>query len=220
MPLPSVADQAEARVLIIDDDALSLQAITRILTRTGYQHVQGITDPYLAEPTFRDFQPDLVLLDLRMPGMDGLQVPARLTAATPRSSYVPIIMLTGEDSAEPRQQALATGAKDFIGKPFDIPEVVLRIRNLLETRALHQELEAQNRELEQRVVERTRELEESQLEMLQRLATAAELRDDQTGQHTYRVAATAATLARAIGLSEELVQQQAFLGIENHEGLC
>jgi len=206
MPLPSVAGQADACILIVDDDPLSIQAITRILTRTGYKRVHPITDPYLAEAAFRELQPDLVLLDLRMPGLDGLELLARLMAATPRSAYLPIVMLTGEDSSEPRQQALATGAKDFIGKPFNIPEVVLRIRNLLETRALHQELEAHNRELEQRVAERTRELDESQLEILQRLATAAELRDDETGQHTYRVAATAAMLARAIGLPEAQVQ--------------
>jgi putative two-component system response regulator len=206
MLVPSVAGQADACILIVDDDPLSIQAITRILTRTGYKRVHPITDPYLAEAAFRELQPDLVLLDLRMPGLDGLELLARLMAATPRSAYLPIIMLTGEDSAEPRQQALATGAKDFIGKPFNIPEVVLRIRNLLETRALHQELEAHNRELEQRVAERTRELDESQLEILQRLATAAELRDDETGQHTYRVAATAAMLARAIGLPEAQVQ--------------
>ena len=206
MPLPSIGEQAESRILIVDDEPMSVQVLTRILTRVGFRHVQGITDSRQDESEFRTFRPDLVLLDLRMPGMDGLEVLGRLTAATPRSTYLPIVMLTAEDISGPRQQALEMGAKDFLGKPFDMAEVVLRIRNLLETRALHLELEEQNRRLGERVAERTRELEQSQLEVLQRLARAAELRDDETGQHTQRVATIATAIAKAAGLSDDLVQ--------------
>jgi putative two-component system response regulator len=105
------------------------------------------------------------------------------------------------------------GAKDFVAKPFDYDEVVLRIRNLLETRALYRALADQNGQLEQRVRERTRELEErtrdledAQVEVLERLATAAEFRDDDTGRHTQRVGALAAWLAAAIGLPPDQVQ--------------
>src|SRR5206468_3492527 len=83
---------------------------------------------------------------------------------------------------------LALGAKDFVGKPFDSAEVLLRIRNLLETHFLYQKLRGQNSELERKVAERTQELEQSQLEVLERLAAAVEFRDDDTGNHTKRIA--------------------------------
>jgi response regulator RpfG family c-di-GMP phosphodiesterase len=84
---------------------------------------------------------------------------AQLRQAVPEGSYLPILVLTAETSAEARQQALSAGAKDFLLKPFDLTEVLLRIANLLETRRLHVELQRRNRLLEQRVQERTAELE-------------------------------------------------------------
>lgn len=206
MALPYAAEHAAARILIIDDEASSVQAITRVLAHAGITEVHGISDPLRAEAEFLEFQPDMVLLDLRMPGRDGLQVLQHLAATIPRSSYLPIVILTGDSRTEPRQQALAMGAKDFLTKPFDMVEVILRIKNLLETRALHKELAGQNKKLEERVVHRTRELEETQREVLQRLARAAEFRDDDTGQHTQRVAHTASALARVVGLLDEEVQ--------------
>jgi light-regulated signal transduction histidine kinase (bacteriophytochrome) len=94
-----------------------------------------------------------------MPQLDGYQVMAQLRQAVPESSYLPILVLTAETSAEAKQQALSAGAKDFLLKPFDLTEVLLRINNLLETRRLHVELQRRNRLLEQRVQERTAELE-------------------------------------------------------------
>jgi len=212
VPLGSENVLDAPRILVIDDEPISVETIARILHRGGFPEVQVVTDPLLAEAQFRAFKPDLVLLDFRMPEMDGLQVLKRLIAATPESTYLPIVMLTGDPNPERRQQALALGAKDFVSKPFDISEIYLRIRNLLETRALHLKLEGQNRRLEERVADRTRELLETQREVLLRLARAAEFRDDATGQHTQRVASIAATLARAIGLDPievELIFQAA-----------
>jgi putative two-component system response regulator len=116
---------------------------------------------------------------------------------------LPVIMLTGDSRTEVRQQALAGGARDFLVKPFDGVEVLLRLGNLLETRFLHLALKEQNRQLEGMVLARTRQLDESQLEVLERLASAAEFRDDDTGRHTQRVALLSEALARAIGLEEE-----------------
>ncbi len=203
VPLPPFAD---ARILVIDDEPSIVKVVTAILARAGYQHVEGLTDGQLAEATVRKLQPDLILLDLRMPNRDGLQVLDALVAETPRSTYLPIVMLTGDDRPEIRAQALARGARDFLHKPFDRTEVLLRIQNLLETRGLHRRLEGQNRMLEERVRDRTRELEAAQLEVLQRLAGAGEYRDDDTGLHTARVAATAGSLAAAAGLDPREVE--------------
>jgi putative two-component system response regulator len=115
-------------------------------------------------------------------------------------------MLTADVSAETKQQALAFGAKDFVTKPFELTEVRLRIKNLLETRFLHLQLQGQNQLLEIKVRERTRDLEEARIESLQRLSLAAEFRDDATGQHTQRVGRVSALLAQALGLPDELVQ--------------
>ena len=194
-------DYSRVRILVIDDEPAIVQTIVHILHREGFAHVEGLTDPHLAEQRFRETSPDLVLLDLRMPQMNGLQVLERLVAATPLATYLPIVMLTGDDRPEIREQALSMGAKDFLGKPFDRVEVVLRIRNLLDTRTLHRELRAKNQELEARVVERTGELADSQLEVLDRLSRAGEYRDDDTGRHTQRVAELAAKLAARIGMT-------------------
>jgi putative two-component system response regulator len=115
-------------------------------------------------------------------------------------------VLTGDVSAEVRRRALASGAKDFLSKPFDVAEVMLRIKNLLETRFLHLQLLRQNELLEQRVRERTRELEGARIEILERLARAAEFRDDATQEHTQRVGVMSARLARRLGLPEPLVE--------------
>jgi putative two-component system response regulator len=137
-----------------------------------------------------------------MPELDGLSVLTELRALTPPDIYLPVLMLTGDDSLTARQSALSMGVKDFLTKPFDVTEVLLRIRNLLETRSLHRRLHSHNRQLETRVRERTRELEAAQVEILERLAGAAEFRDDATGQHTHRVGLRSSRLAAAIGLAE------------------
>jgi putative two-component system response regulator len=195
----------QARILIVDDEPTNLRLLARALNRAGFSEVQGISNPFETLPLFRSFRPDLVLLDLHMPGLDGISLLEQLRANIPSETYLPILMITGDGRSEPRRAALAQGASDFLVKPFDPPEVVLRIQNMLETRALHLILQQQNERLEVKVQARTRDLEESQLEVLERLAVAAEFRDDDTGRHTQRVAAVAEVLAQALGLGGERV---------------
>ena len=195
----------EPRILIIDDESTNIEMLSRILARAGIRAVTTTSDPRQALTLFRDTNPDLVLLDLHMPGKDGLSVLEELRGAIPEGTYLPILMLTGDGRSEARQRALSGGARDFLTKPFEISEVVLRIRNLLETRGLHLRLESHNRDLESLVTARTRQLEDAQIEVLERLAGAAEVRDDDTGQHTQRVATTASVLASAARMEESSV---------------
>lgn len=194
---------ADARILVVDDEEVNVRALTRILRAAGYGNVLSTTDPKTVAGLYHDQDPDVVLLDLHMPDVDGLGVLRQLRAAAGPQAYVPVLMLTGDSSREARRQALSAGAKDFLTKPFEMEDVLLRIRNLLETRYLHREITTQNQLLEQRVRQRTVELEGAYLDTLERLASAAEFRDDETGRHTERVGEVAALLGSALDLPEE-----------------
>jgi putative nucleotidyltransferase with HDIG domain len=189
-----------ARILIVDDDPSNVRLLIRSLHRVGYTEVQGTTEPLQAFHLYTSYSPDLVLLDLHMPGVDGMSLLEQMRSATSPLEFLPILIVTGDVRAEPRREALAWGATDFLTKPFDPLEIVLRVNNILATRALHLMLRSQNARLEQRVAARTRELEQAQLEGLERLALAAEFRDDATGRHTVRVASLAAALAQVLDL--------------------
>jgi putative two-component system response regulator len=195
-----------SRILIVDDDASVARTLSRVLRRAGLTEIKVCADPDEGAAWCEAQQPDLVFLDLHLPGWDGFQVLDRLRALTSGGVPVPIVMLTGDGDVRQKRRALAQGAADFLLKPFDAMEVILRTRALLQTQGLQRQLREQNRTLEVRVAERTEELEASQLEMLGRLAVAAELHDDATGQHTQRVGVLAGRLARALGLSDTRVE--------------
>jgi putative two-component system response regulator len=130
----------------------------------------------------------------------------QLQACIAGEDFLPILVLTADITPETKRRALTEGALDFLTKPFDAMEVLLRIKNLLQTRFLHLQMQGQNQLLDQKVRERTAELEATQLEILDRLALAAEYRDDDTGEHTKRVGETAAQIARELGWSEAEVE--------------
>ena len=148
-----------SRILVIDDEASNVHLLERILERSGFTQVTGLTDARRAIDTYASLGPDLILLDLNMPHLDGYAVLEQLATLIPADSYVPILILTGDDSIETRQRALRHGARDFLAKPFDATEVVLRIENLVETRLLHRSLAGQKSGLEEMVRERTAQLE-------------------------------------------------------------
>jgi putative two-component system response regulator len=195
-----------ARILIVDDQASNVMLLEAILQEEDYTAYKSITDSRQALPVYLKYQPDLILLDLQMPHLDGFQVMNQLRGCVQPGAFLPILVLTADITPETKRQALAEGATDFLTKPFDQTEVLLRIKNLLGTRLLHLQLEDQNLLLEQKVRERTAELEETQLEILERLALAAEYRDDDTGEHTRRVGQMSAQIAQALGLPEAEVE--------------
>jgi putative two-component system response regulator len=195
-----------SRILIIDDQIENVKLLERTLRGAGYSRLESVTDSRKALNVFTEFRPDLVAMDLRMPNVDGFALLKQLRSRIPEGAFVPVLVLTADDSRKAKQEALSLGAKDFLTKPLDLAESLLRIYNLLETRWLHVELQNHNATLEAKVSERTRDLEQAQLEILQRLALAAEYRDDCTGQHTQRVGNLAAYLGRAVGLPKEHVE--------------
>ena len=194
------------RILAADDDAGALRVLDRILARAGFADVRTTLDGTQVPEMFVEFAPDLVVLDLHMGQVEGTDVIRRLRPLIPEGTYLPILIVSGDLTREARVAALAEGAVDFISKPYAVDEVLLRVRNHLHTRSLHLAVAGQNRELERKVQERTRELEEAAWEVLERLARAAELRDDDTGTHTRRVAELSARIACAMGLPETEVE--------------
>ncbi len=144
-----------AKILIVDDELTNVRLLEKILAREGYLNVSMTTDPRHVVNMFADNQPDLVLLDLHMPHINGFEVLSSLAEITSAKTVLPIIVLTADATSEARRKALANGATDLISKPFDNLEVVLRIKNVLRTRFLHLELENQNQILDERVQERT-----------------------------------------------------------------
>jgi putative two-component system response regulator len=194
------------RILIVDDQPTNVALLEGILQEEDFTCYQSITDSREALPAFLAYRPDLILLDLQMPFLDGFEVMRQIRTCLAPDDFLPILVLTADITPEAKRRALAGGALDFLTKPFDAMEAVLRIRNLLQTRTLHLQLQGQNQILDQKVHERTLELEETQVEILERLALAAEYRDDETGEHTRRVGEMAARIAHALDWSDSQVE--------------
>ncbi|HEV2474090.1 MAG TPA: response regulator, partial [Chthonomonadales bacterium] len=196
-----------ARIMIVDDEESTVRLLEVMLRREGYQAVSCVSDPRCLLSEYDAFKPDLVLLDLWMPHRDGFEAIQDLRSRLDAEDYLPIVVLTADTSLAARERALSMGAHDFLSKPFELAEIAPRLRNLLETRFLYRRLRSHNRQLDERVRQRTQELEEAQIEILERLARAAEYRDDDTGEHTKRVGDLSARIARAMGMAEPLVER-------------
>jgi putative two-component system response regulator len=194
------------RILIVDDQPANVALLEKLLAQGGYRNVCSTTDSRKVTQLYTEFEPDLILLDLNMPYLDGFGVMQELAPLVPAGHYMPVLVLTADVTPDAKRRALAAGAKDFLTKPLDHVEVLLRVRNLLETRRLHSELASQNQDLDERVRLRTQELEQARHEILDRLALAAEFRDDDTGKHTLRVGLVSARIAEAMGQRDGAVQ--------------
>ena len=193
-----------ARILIVDDEPGNVEILKRILSRAGFTRLESTTDSREAAELYVRHRPDLILLDLHMPYLDGLEVMRQLNDIA-EATYLPILILSADETPEAKREALSRGAKDFVSKPFQPDEILLRIRTLLETRFLYIQVQSQNQLLEAKVRERTRALEEAQIEIVERLAMAAEFRDDNTGQHTQRVGQMSALIARQLGMPDTIL---------------
>jgi putative two-component system response regulator len=201
-PLMSTPEGRKPRLLIIDDERANVVLLERVLAGFNLAPIAWTCDPTQAVELFLSVNPDLVLLDWQMPGMNGYEVLVALKAAVAPQQLPPVLVITGDASAATRNRALSGGAKDFIAKPFDPDEVRLRVTNLLETEQLHRTLKEENVGLVSSFRDQTIELEEARIETVERLALVGGLRDDITGQHNARVARTAGAIAAEIGTVE------------------
>lgn len=144
-----------AKILIVDDELANVRLLEKILHREGYPNVSMTTDSRHAVSMFTEDPPDVVLLDLHMPHLTGYQVMEMLARPANSEGFIPIIVLTADMTAAAKRLALASGAHDFICKPFDTSEVALRLKNVLRVRFLHRILENEKHVLDERVQERT-----------------------------------------------------------------
>ncbi len=195
------AELLTAKILIVDDIQANVLLFEAMLKSEGYCNVYSTTDSRKAADLYRLYRPDLVLLDLDMPYLNGFDVMDQLKEIE-SESYLPVLVLTGLSDQSVRIRALEFGARDFLCKPFEHVEALTRIRNLVEVRLLHNAVREQNRILEEKVRERTRKLRETQLDIIRRLGRAAEYRDNETGFHVIRMSHFSACLARTVGFSD------------------
>ena len=193
------SDILNASILIVDDLEANVRLLEGMLRVASYASVESTTDPGEVSELHRKNRYDLILLDLQMPGMDGFQVMEELKEIE-GDSYLPVLVITAQP--EQKLRALQSGAKDFISKPFELAEVLLRVHNMLEVRLLHEELKNYSKALEQKVqeVQASHELISRQSDEVKRLY------DEVVAEHK-----------RSIKLS---LQPGAMVGVKNEERLA
>lgn len=194
-----------AKILIVDDEILSIKLLQNILEKAGYKNIFSTTDPREVLGLYKDIDPDLVALDLNMPHLTGFEVMAQLKQLE-NDSYLPILVISSAEALNDRFRALESGAKDFLNKPYDRREALLRIHNIIQVRLLHQESLSQRKTLDRKVKQRTQELYNTQLDVINRLSMAVDCKDSETGMHINRMSLYSACLAAKIGMSKEECQ--------------
>lgn len=203
----------DAQVMIVDDEATNIEIVRAYLEEDGFENFITTTDAALALPTIKIYMPDIVLLDINMPKVSGLEI-LQAMRDDPALKMIPTVVLTASTSSDVKLKALRHGASDFLAKPVDPSELILRVENVLAVKAYQDHLAKQSEQLEREVRLRTRELVRSRQEAIHCLARAAEYRDDDTGQHVLRVGRYAALISEELGFPAaaiELIEQAAQL---------
>jgi putative two-component system response regulator len=203
-PIPD-DEYKSAKVMIVDDEAFNIKVVQAHLSLVGYSHYITSTDPRPVMAMIAAELPDVVLLDIMMPEVSGLDI-LRMVRAEEDLKHIPIIILTAADNETIKMEALELGATDFLNKPVNLAELVVRVRNALIVKAHHDHLNDYARELAHQVRQRTSELAISRLELIHCLARTAEFRDNETGKHVARVGRYAEIIARQLGLDEKTVE--------------
>lgn len=226
MDLCSEANKA-ARILIIDDSEASALALARIIERAGYAICITITNPALAVQRFAQINPDLVLLDLLMEPLSGLQVLKAIKVTLPARARPPVLVLTADTTPEAKHEALAAGATDFLAKPLDTDEVLLRIKHLLEARALYQQCQIYSHGLERLVKRRTADLQKQACDLERTVEELRETQHQVIQQERLRALGTMASgiahdlnngLSLILGYGDMLLRDEAKFPPDSREG--
>jgi putative two-component system response regulator len=194
-------------IVIIDDEPANVMLLERLLDQHGYTNVQGFINPEKGWEYVSNNTVDLLLLDLQMPKLSGLDILRMCQEGENDRTLMPVMVLTADTTAPTKRRALSLGAQDFLTKPFETYEVTLRVKNLLRVRASYQSLTKDKERLEAAVQMRTQDLMQTQVEIVERLGLATEYRDDDTKAHTFRVGEMAAAIAEELGMDKEYVNQ-------------
>lgn len=191
------------KILIVDDTETNIDILVEALRQDYRVGTAGNGQGAIANA--KRSRPDLILLDVMMPGMNGFEVCQNLKE-DPYTCKIPIIFITALDASEHKTRGFEIGAVDYITKPFDIAEVKARVKTHLALKTAQEALKNQNRTLEEKVKERTTELEAARLDLIWRLGKAAEYRDTDTGNHVVRVAYYSKVLAESLGMDRKFTE--------------
>ena len=202
---PIAVELAAARIAIVDDEPLNIQVVQKHLQAAGYRRFVTTSDAATALELLRRELPDVVLLDIVMPEVSGLQI-LRALKSDDATCRIPVLILTVVSDARIRYEAINLGAADFLNKPVDPHDVIPRVRNALVAKMYQDELARENQRLEREVEHRLAELARSRRQVVHCLARAAEYRDDDTGRHVLRVGLYAGLIARELGFDQEYVE--------------
>ncbi len=203
--LTSTVDPSTRKILIIDDEPINARVVRKYLVDAGMTRCTTLSDALGAIDLIRAERPDLVLLDIMMPGISGIEI-LRQLREIPAFRHLAVLVLTAVEDREIKVQALELGALDFLAKPVDPTDLIPRVRNALAVRGYQQQLQNYATELEGRVQERTAELAISRLELIHCLGRAGEYRDNDTGRHVVRVGKYAGVIARQMRLERREVE--------------
>ncbi len=198
-------EQRVKRILIVDDEERNLKLIGAILSNYGYAYETARNGKEALEKA-EQYMPDLIYLDIMMPEMDGYEVCRRLREDG-RFSHVPVVMITALADRDARLKGLDAGANDFLTKPFDPSELMIRTKNLLRVKEFEDFLKEYNQRLEEEVRQRTEQLRNSYLDTIQRLTIIAEYKDEETANHIRRVGRYCGLIAKELGWSQEEVDR-------------
>ena len=194
----------QATVLVVEPTPVRAAMIERILKAEGFNSIVLEPDPWEVVDAINTHRPAAVLLAMVMPQLDGFGTLQLISKEVAPENQVPVILLVDTVTEDDRRRGLEAGAFDFLGRPLDPTEVMMRTRNALRTTLLNREARFGRLDLEEQLRVRTGELDVAQMEVLERLAIAAEYRDDETGAHSRRVGIISGLLARELGLNPQI----------------
>ena len=195
-----------SKIMIIDDEQLVIRVVKRFLAAEGYHNFITITDPREATKAIKTEKPDVVLMDIMMPHVTGLDL-LRYRQRAPEFQHIPFIILSATSENQVKRDALLLGATDFLAKPVDPSDLTVRIKNALMVKRHHDHLANYAVELERQVRNRTRQIERSREQIIYCLARAAEYRDNETGAHVIRVGKYCGVIAEELGFGKDYCRQ-------------